>query len=118
VSLADQIIDHGPYAAGDLSPVAYGVDYAALNELRAELIAARSGRTHEEWRATGTFKVNLGGEDEHYQFTWSQHGTVRYDDPEDSARRFVELARTGWGWTDGPHLHKRTVTVTDWEAVE
>jgi hypothetical protein len=44
VSLADQIIDHGPYAAGDLSPVAYGVDYAALDELRDELIAGRQAR--------------------------------------------------------------------------
>lgn len=65
--------------------------------------------TYEEWRVTGTW------EDQPYTFTWSP---TRGDaDAELHARGFIGLV-SEHGWTEGPHLHKRTVTVTDWEAVE
>jgi hypothetical protein len=66
--------------------------------------------TYEEWRVTGTW-----GEGP-YEFTWSP---VRngYAQPEAAARSFVKTIRE-LGWTDGPHLHKRTVTVTDWTEVD
>lgn len=69
--------------------------------------------TYEEWRVTGTFNADIGDEDEPYEFTWSRG----YADPEAAARNFITLSSGSglWGWTDGPHLHKRTVTVTDWE---
>jgi hypothetical protein len=71
--------------------------------------------TYEEWRVTGTFHTDVGDEDEPYEFTWSRG----YDDPEGAARNFIELSCNPlWGWTDGPHLHKRTVTVTDWTEVD
>jgi len=75
--------------------------------------------TYEEWRVSGRFSADIGEKDEPYEFTWSPHGHVRYDDPEGSARAFLALAGSkAWGWTDGPHLHKHTVTVTDWEEIE
>lgn len=61
--------------------------------------------TYEEWRVTGTW-TNAP-----YTAIWS--GTT-YDQPETEARSFVAQVNHS-GWTDGPHLHKRTVTVTDWE---
>lgn len=52
MTLADQIINGGPYRAGDLNPLAGGVDYADLNALRDELIEARQQRAAaEEMRA-------------------------------------------------------------------
>lgn len=69
--------------------------------------------TYEEWRVTGT---PTPGE-RPYTFTWSPHGTEGWD-PEAEARRYVELIRECGDWTDGPHLHKRTVTVTNWEAID
>lgn len=65
--------------------------------------------TYEEWRVTGTGVV--------VEIVWSkQRG---HANPEASARAFIEreLKYAPTLWTDGPHLHKRTVTVTDWEAV-
>jgi hypothetical protein len=64
--------------------------------------------TYEEWRVTGTW---LSGDP--YDAAWNHDDA----DAEDGARGMVAYARTQL-WTDGPHLHKRTVTVTDWEAVE
>jgi hypothetical protein len=66
--------------------------------------------TYEEWRVTG----RPGGAFPLYVFTWSP---VRGDDdPERAARGFIKLIQahdaSGQMW---PHLHKRTVTVTDWE---
>lgn len=70
--------------------------------------------TYEEWRVTGT----PGKGYPPYSFTWSP-GVDRFpraDDPEREARGFVALFEdSGTTWADGPHLHKRTVTVTDWE---
>jgi hypothetical protein len=110
VSLAGQIIEHGPYKPGERNPVAYGVDCDALNQLRDELIAGRRrGTRYEEWRVTGkprlrTIEQKYSGED--------------YTDPEQAARIYLSNAVIGSGWTDGPHLHKRTVTVSKWTEVD
>ena len=72
--------------------------------------ADEDGGTYEEWRVTG--------QPEGYppcDHTWSP---PRFPDPEAAAKRFVALVRERETWTDGPHLHKHTVTVTAWEAVE
>jgi hypothetical protein len=103
VTLADQIIDHGPYRDGDSLPIeVQTADSADINALRDELIAGRQpGTTCEEWRVTGTLPSGKP-----------------YDTPyetEGAARRLIERARVMGTWVDGPHLHKRTVTVTDWE---
>ena len=95
MTLADRIIQHGPYAGGDPSPFT-GFDYTDLNQLRDELIA---GRHVAEWRVSVVFTPGDAG------------------DPETRARAFAAWAKAQ-GWTGGPHLHKRTVTVTEWEAVE
>lgn len=44
MSLADQIIEHGPYYGGDLHPFPHGVDQTEINALRDELITARAMR--------------------------------------------------------------------------
>ena len=73
--------------------------------------------TYEEWRVTGTWH------DRPYERIFSPKPQPRarfsrgYPDPEAAARQHLANA-TQWSgdWTEGPHLHKRTVTVTDWEA--
>lgn len=71
--------------------------------------------TYEEWRVTGDPGDGLPP----YEFIHSPYGVARTEDPETAARNFVGLMRDhGKPWSDGPHLHKRTVTVTDWEAIE
>ena len=68
--------------------------------------------TYEEWRVTGHPGEGFGL----YVFTWSpMRGD---DDPERTARGFITLVRKHEAWADGPHLHKRTVTVTDWQEAE
>lgn len=62
--------------------------------------------TYEEWRVTGTPRRR--------RVEWLFPGEM-YDNPEAEARRYISNAVIGSGWTDGPHLHKRTVSVTDWE---
>jgi hypothetical protein len=62
--------------------------------------------THEEWRVTGTPKRRRS--------EWVFSGE-QFDNPEADARRLIANATAPCAWTDGPHLHKRTVTVTDWE---
>jgi hypothetical protein len=56
--------------------------------------------TYEEWRVSGTLP--------------SGKPFATKFEHEVAARRLVDRGRA-MGWTDGPHLHKRTVTVTDWE---
>jgi hypothetical protein len=102
VTLADRIIQHGPYFGGDPSPFT-GFDYADLNQLRDELIAGRRVTTHEEWRVTGTLP--------------SGKPFATKFEHEVAARRLLDRGRA-MGWTDGPHLHKRTVTVSDWTEVD
>ena len=68
--------------------------------------------TYEEWRVTGTW---VG---QSYTFTWSPIGPPAWEFPQQEARNFIETFRNSDAWTDGPHLHKRTVTVTEWEAVQ
>lgn len=72
--------------------------------------------THEEWRVTG----DPGEAYPPYEFTWSAlRNSVHYGDPEAEARSFLALLDSvNDKWRDGPHLHKRTVTVTPWEAME
>jgi len=67
--------------------------------------------TYEEWRVTGIW------EGEAYSFTWSPVGPPAWEFPEREARSFMahEWGQGAGNWQDGPHLHKRTVTVTDWE---
>ena len=65
--------------------------------------------TYEEWRVTGTT------DGDPYSFTWSPVGPPAWEFPERQARGFVAQFRGFDDWTDGPHLHRRTVTVTDWE---
>lgn len=71
--------------------------------------------TYDEWRVTGTW---LGDPQKHAFSPRPDRGRFSrgYADPEAAARQFAASA-TAWtgGWTDGPHLHKRTVTVTEWE---
>ena len=67
--------------------------------------------TYEEWRVTGQW-----GEDPQEEF-WMDDG-AEHTDAESEARAFAKVMRESGRWTDGPHLHRRTVTVTEWEAVE
>lgn len=74
--------------------------------------------TYEEWRVTGIWL------DRPYERIFSpkpQHRGRRFvrgfADPEAAAHEFASSA-VGWagGWSDGPHLQKRIITVTEWEA--
>jgi hypothetical protein len=67
--------------------------------------------TYEEWRVTGTPPTDGF---ETYECTWS---SAHNANAETGARDYVTWARTK-DWPDGPHLHKRTVTVTDWTEVD
>jgi hypothetical protein len=69
--------------------------------------------SYEEWRVTG----DPGQGFPPYEFTWSPARNPHLgDDPETGARGFIALLQAHHEtWIDGPHLHKRTVTVTDWE---
>ena len=58
--------------------------------------------TYEEWRVTGTPRRM---EFEHTYRT------------EAEARGFIANATLD-PWADGPHLHKRTVTVSEWTEVD
>jgi hypothetical protein len=69
--------------------------------------------TYEEWRVTGRLADRAEGSP--YEFTWRKSA---YADPEGEARRFINDAAELMFWTDGPHLHRRTVTVTDWQEAE
>jgi hypothetical protein len=62
--------------------------------------------TYEEWLVTGADE-----EGDPVSITWDE------DDPEQRARAFAAWVREH-DWTDGLHLHKRTVTVTDWQEIE
>lgn len=59
MKLSDQIIEHGPYAAGDSSPLPGELEHRAdvhdLNELREELVAARKvGGERERFEVRAT----------------------------------------------------------------
>jgi hypothetical protein len=69
--------------------------------------------TYEEWQVAGTW-----GE-EPYEFTWSPARGYGTTDPEAEARSFIaKMRERGVWWTVGPHLHKRTVTVTEWTEAD
>jgi hypothetical protein len=61
--------------------------------------------TYEEWRVTGTLRSGKPYDSE-------------YDQNEEAARAMVAMARERGTFTDGPHLHKRTVTVGEWTEVD
>jgi hypothetical protein len=63
----------------------------------------------EEWRVTG----DPGHGYPPYQFIWS---TATSADPETPARAFVEMVRDRHDWVDGPNLHYRTVTYSEWRV--
>jgi hypothetical protein len=68
--------------------------------------------TYEEWRVTG----EPGPGYPSYAYTWSRRRQPDLVDPEGAARRFV--AKMQPTWDDGPHLHRRTVTIREWRPVE
>ena len=74
--------------------------------------------TYEEWRVTGQMADLDGYKVQPYSFTWSKVKTPEYGEPESAARWFLRQLEGKVRWTDGPHLHRRTVTVTDWQAAE
>jgi hypothetical protein len=64
-------------------------------------------RTYEEWRVTATPSA--------IEAEWIYSGKT-IPDPEGAARDCARhVPRT---WAVGPHLHRRTVTVTDWTEVD
>lgn len=65
--------------------------------------------TYEEWRVTGKVR----GED--YDFTWSKMRNPHLVDPEQGARKFV--TQLDVEWDDGPHLHRRTITIREWRTM-
>ena len=91
----------------------------------------------EEWRVTGdpsTVVLDYFGEPfalnfPKYSYVW--YSDRRYDarsrpiqpdgtsplsfTAEEAAKHFARIAKD---WKDGPHLHKRIVTYTDWESYD
>lgn len=70
--------------------------------------------TYEEWRVTG----QPTGDYPPYDFTWSSYRNPHLGDPERGARNFAATINGAGRWDDGPHLSRRTVTVTGWERVD
>lgn len=68
--------------------------------------------SYEEWRVTG----DPGGGFPPYNFVWSPFRNPGLGEGEAEARGFMKLIESHGGWPDGPHLHHRTLTVTEWEA--
>jgi hypothetical protein len=69
--------------------------------------------TYDEWRVTGVWH------DRTFKRIYSPKPNGRqsnrgHTEPETAARALA--AANPNQWADGPHLHKRTVTVTDWET--
>jgi len=73
--------------------------------------------SYDEWRVVGTFASAFNG-NEGYEFTWSTARNPHLGDPERGARDFIESLRDVDRWADGPHLLRRTVTVTEWTQLE
>lgn len=67
--------------------------------------------TVEEWRVTGDPGPEFGP----YHFVWSSRTGLN---PERPARAFMAMVAPRHDWVDGPHLHRRTVTFTEWEPVD
>jgi len=77
----------------------------------------------DEWRVTGEpgplrdeRGVDVGVSWPTYSFIWSKYQGPERDDPEGAARAFIAGIARGKGWADGPHLHRRTITRTPWQA--
>lgn len=67
--------------------------------------------TYEEWRVTG----QPGRGYPPYEFTWSTLRNPHLGEAEGAARAFMAQELD---WDDGPHLHRRTVTITEWTPTE
>jgi hypothetical protein len=67
--------------------------------------------TFEEWRVTGVMDY------EPYAFTWSPALNPHLGDPETSARAFLDTTASYVGWSDGPHLQRRFVTLGVWQEM-
>jgi hypothetical protein len=65
--------------------------------------------TYEEWRVTGTWPED----GKRFEQTWRSGDC----NAEAKAQEWAAWC-VATGVTDGPYLHKRTVTVTDWEEAE
>lgn len=63
--------------------------------------------TYEDWRVTG---VDDEGDPVGITWWWDEGNA------EEGARAFAVWA-SAHGWTTGPHLHKRSVTVDKWQQV-
>ncbi len=71
--------------------------------------------TYEEWRVTG--KPGAGYPP--YSFTWSRRLQPNAStEPEAAARAFLRMLADQHvpPWEDGPHMHRRTVVIGEWEA--
>lgn len=93
----------GELAQGKHSYVC-GLDCPPKTDLRPHVT------TYDEWRVTGTWPED--GKPFDVQLWRSDQCNAGAE-----ARKWAEWARAT-GVTDGPHLHKRTVTVTDWTEVD
>lgn len=78
-----------------------------------------------EWRVTGQPNESHGVKFPPYTFVWRDNLTYDHRSrregelevtAEDAARNFVKAM--GDSWEEGPFLHKRTVTTSEWEEVE
>jgi hypothetical protein len=81
--------------------------------------------TYEEWRVTGEPGTIAGTDVRYpsYDFTFgsaARRALGKDKDPEAAARWFIAMIRDAnhREWEDGPRLHRRTVTVTDWVPVD
>jgi len=85
--------------------------------------------TYEEWRVTGTYNGRP------LDIIWvpahadpirppAHADVVLSHDPGGDAKTYLRVQAYPSGgpsrntWADGPHLHRRTVTVTDWQGAE
>lgn len=78
---------------------------------------AAPAAVYEEWRVTG----DPGDGFSPYAHTWSQFLNPELgEDAEVRARGFESLVRMSHQpqWRDGPHLSRRTVTVSEWERID
>jgi hypothetical protein len=70
--------------------------------------------TFEEWRVTG----HPGQGFPPYEFIWSPLINPQLGDAHEAALAFVERIWVRGDWADGPHLSRRTVTLSAWERLE
>lgn len=99
MTIADQIIEVGPYAAGDMIRtwmLNLDLTPAALNELRAELIAGRQARGLDG--ATPTIHATRA--ELHTEQFWAERIS-----PVAAAHGIPEPITLNTGWPDDPDVH-------------